>query len=55
MNSLDDAALFRAKLEGDYDWLAQPQAMVKMLKPLVFGSRKRGYLPVEPAPASLNS
>ena len=28
-NSLDDPALFRAKLEGGYDWLAVPQALLK--------------------------
>jgi peptidoglycan/xylan/chitin deacetylase (PgdA/CDA1 family) len=32
-NSLDDLPLFAAKLEGSYDWLARPQAMVKRLKP----------------------
>jgi peptidoglycan/xylan/chitin deacetylase (PgdA/CDA1 family) len=32
VNSLDDAALFRAKLEGGYDWLAWPQAMVKRIR-----------------------
>ena len=31
-NSLDDPALFRAKLEGGYDWLAVPQALIKKLK-----------------------
>jgi peptidoglycan/xylan/chitin deacetylase (PgdA/CDA1 family) len=34
-NSLDDAALFAAKLEGAYDWLAAPQSAVKTLKALV--------------------
>lgn len=32
MNSDDDMNLFRAKLEGGYDWLAVPQAMVKKVK-----------------------
>ena len=32
MNSEDDVNLFRAKLEGGYDWLALPQAMVKRVK-----------------------
>jgi peptidoglycan/xylan/chitin deacetylase (PgdA/CDA1 family) len=32
MNSLDDAALFRAKLAGAYDWLAWPQAWSKRVK-----------------------
>jgi peptidoglycan/xylan/chitin deacetylase (PgdA/CDA1 family) len=31
-NSLDDPALFRAKLEGGYDWLAVPQAIIKKFK-----------------------
>jgi peptidoglycan/xylan/chitin deacetylase (PgdA/CDA1 family) len=31
-NSLDDPALFRAKLEGGYDWLAVPQALLKKFK-----------------------
>jgi peptidoglycan/xylan/chitin deacetylase (PgdA/CDA1 family) len=31
-NSLDDPALFRAKLEGGYDWLAVPQALLKRIK-----------------------
>jgi peptidoglycan/xylan/chitin deacetylase (PgdA/CDA1 family) len=30
-NSLDDPALFRAKLEGGYDWLGVPQALLKKL------------------------
>jgi peptidoglycan/xylan/chitin deacetylase (PgdA/CDA1 family) len=34
MNSEDDVNLFRAKLEGGYDWLALPQAMVKRVKRL---------------------
>jgi len=29
-NSLDDAGLFRAKLEGDYDWLRVPQNIFKL-------------------------
>jgi peptidoglycan/xylan/chitin deacetylase (PgdA/CDA1 family) len=32
MNSCDDEPLFRAKLEGNYDWLAGPQQVVKRLK-----------------------
>jgi Predicted xylanase/chitin deacetylase len=32
MNSCDDERLFRAKLEGNYDWLAGPQEVVKRLK-----------------------
>jgi hypothetical protein len=33
-NSLDDPALFRAKLEGGYDWLAPLQKTVKRVKRL---------------------
>jgi hypothetical protein len=33
-NSLDDAEFFRAKLEGGYDWLGWPQALIKKLKPV---------------------
>jgi hypothetical protein len=42
-NSLDDAAFFRAKLEGAYDWLALPQAIVKRSKLwfLGFGQKTR--------------
>jgi peptidoglycan/xylan/chitin deacetylase (PgdA/CDA1 family) len=32
INSLDDMALFQAKLEGAYDWLGAPQALVKGFK-----------------------
>jgi peptidoglycan/xylan/chitin deacetylase (PgdA/CDA1 family) len=32
MNSLDDSALFRAKLEGGYDWLGGVQTLIKGLK-----------------------
>lgn len=32
VNSLDDPSLFRAKLDGSYDWLAAPQAWIKQLK-----------------------
>ena len=35
VNSLDDAALLRAKLEGAYDWLAKSQTTVKRIKCLV--------------------
>jgi peptidoglycan/xylan/chitin deacetylase (PgdA/CDA1 family) len=34
-NSLDDLALFAAKLDGAYDWLAAPQSAAKALKALV--------------------
>lgn len=32
VNSLDDPALFQAKLEGGYDWLAFPQVVIKHVK-----------------------
>ncbi len=32
MNSADDEALFRAKLDGAYNWLAWPQTMIKQIK-----------------------
>jgi peptidoglycan/xylan/chitin deacetylase (PgdA/CDA1 family) len=32
VNSCDDPLLFRAKLDGAYDWLAKPQYLVKMAK-----------------------
>jgi peptidoglycan/xylan/chitin deacetylase (PgdA/CDA1 family) len=31
-NSLDDPSFFQAKLEGGYDWLAKPQALIKKIK-----------------------
>jgi peptidoglycan/xylan/chitin deacetylase (PgdA/CDA1 family) len=31
VNSCDDLQLFRAKLEGDYDWLAIPQSLSKTI------------------------
>ena len=34
VNSFDDSALFQAKLEGGYDWLALPQRTFKALRPL---------------------
>lgn len=34
VNAADDLALFQAKLEGDYDWIAGPQAVTKRLKQL---------------------
>jgi peptidoglycan/xylan/chitin deacetylase (PgdA/CDA1 family) len=33
VNSQDDLALFAAKLNGAYDWLAGPQALAKKLRP----------------------
>jgi peptidoglycan/xylan/chitin deacetylase (PgdA/CDA1 family) len=38
-NGADDAALFRAKLHGAYDWLAGPQALAKRAKRLTFRSK----------------
>lgn len=38
-NSLDDPALFRAKLEGSYDWLAVPQGLIKKIKHQIRGSK----------------
>ena len=32
INSCDDHALFRAKLDGAYDWIAKPQRLAKMAK-----------------------
>jgi len=32
INSGDDSVFFRTKLAGDYDWMALPQALVKILK-----------------------
>jgi hypothetical protein len=32
INSLDDPELFRAKLDGAYDWLRYPQYLYKMLR-----------------------
>jgi hypothetical protein len=32
INSLDDPDLFRAKLDGAYDWLRYPQYLYKMLR-----------------------
>lgn len=34
VNSVDDTALFQAKLDGAYDWIAKPQAGVKAAKSL---------------------
>jgi hypothetical protein len=45
VNDCDDPALLSAKLQGAYDWLASPQALVKNLKQCVRGSRKRDGAP----------
>jgi len=34
VNTLDDRDLLQAKLDGDYDWLARPQAIIKRAKSL---------------------
>jgi peptidoglycan/xylan/chitin deacetylase (PgdA/CDA1 family) len=39
MNSADDGALFRAKLDGDYEWLAWPQETFKKMRSLVSNGR----------------
>ena len=52
VNSVDDAALFRAKLEGGYDWLAFPQSVVKKFK--LSSSRKRNGVPGQTARAVSN-
>lgn len=36
VNGADDAALFRAKLHGAYDWLAKPQALFKRARSVAF-------------------
>jgi peptidoglycan/xylan/chitin deacetylase (PgdA/CDA1 family) len=39
INSLDDARLFQAKLEGGYDWLAVPQKAFKTIKGSLHATR----------------
>ena len=41
VNSADDDRLLQAKLEGAYDWMAAPQAWVKMLKHWLLGRIKQ--------------
>jgi len=53
-NSLDDPALFRAKLEGGYDWLALPQGMVKRFKHRFLGFGKGTRVPAQAPGVSLN-
>ena len=44
-NTLDDAALFGAKLDGAYDWLRLPQRIIKESRRWAsFGSRRNGWL-----------
>ena len=40
VNSGNDDRLFQAKLAGDYDWLALPQAMKKKIKWRISGPGK---------------
>ncbi len=40
VNSNDDAALLEAKLNGAYDWLAFPQALMKQIKQTIRPARK---------------
>ena len=42
-NSADDAAFFRAKLRGAYDWMTWPQDTVKKLKGLVAQPRSMAH------------
>lgn len=53
-NSSDDAALFRAKLEGCYDWLEVPQRAFKSWKLRFLDSGKRGNGSSDTSGASLN-
>jgi peptidoglycan/xylan/chitin deacetylase (PgdA/CDA1 family) len=41
VNSLDDEALLRAKLEGGYDWLGLPQYVIKKVKKWRIFTKKR--------------
>jgi peptidoglycan/xylan/chitin deacetylase (PgdA/CDA1 family) len=41
MNSVDDKALFLAKLAGAYDWLAWPQESFKAMKNFISGRRQK--------------
>jgi peptidoglycan/xylan/chitin deacetylase (PgdA/CDA1 family) len=43
MNGCDDKALFSAKLEGGYDWVGRPQALVRRMKALL-GNRRESSL-----------
>ena len=45
-NSLDDLALFAAKLDGAYDWLAAPQSAAKTLKAVVRLQRRVSPRPI---------
>jgi peptidoglycan/xylan/chitin deacetylase (PgdA/CDA1 family) len=52
-NSLDDLALFAAKLDGAYDWLAAPQSAAKALKALVRPQRRFRPSTLNPQPSTL--
>ncbi len=43
VNTADDIPLFRAKMEGAYDWLSGPQAGTKMLKNIFRSALNRGH------------
>ena len=45
INTFDDACLFRAKLDGDYDWVHGPQLLYKLAK------RATGFSGRRPAPS----
>jgi hypothetical protein len=46
INELDDYALFTAKLDGAYDWLARVQGLVKQVKLRVRGEHNNRGLPL---------
>jgi peptidoglycan/xylan/chitin deacetylase (PgdA/CDA1 family) len=52
-NSLDDLALFAAKLDGAYDWLAAPQSATKALKALVHPQRRFRPSTLNPQPSTI--
>ena len=54
-NSLDDLGLYRAKLEGCYDWLALAQGMIKTVKRSRVASQEQTDLPVRTRYAGSNS
>jgi peptidoglycan/xylan/chitin deacetylase (PgdA/CDA1 family) len=49
-NSYDDRALFQAKLDGDYDWLRNPQYLKKLMEKRIRRHQPSGN-PVDPAVA----
>jgi peptidoglycan/xylan/chitin deacetylase (PgdA/CDA1 family) len=54
VNSCDDPKLFRAKLEGGYDWLERPQAMIKKFKLKVLTTGRNRRLSTQAASVPLN-